>query len=232
MSISNQTVQETYLGDGSQVNFAIPFDYFVNSQVFVRTRNTVTDATVILTQGVEFTVVAPNVVFGSAPSTTEEVTVYRSTPITQEVDYIETGAFLAEDHEKGMDRMVMMIQEIADAVANISVTAGAGAGALTRLVAQVVTAAGTVSIGTNQRMVKVISGSSGGVTADTTTPIDDGTIDGQELRLVGLSDSDTLTMLASGNINLNGPIVFYQNTILDLFWDETNTKWVESSRRA
>lgn len=231
MSLSNTNTEQTYQGNGSITTFPITFAFFVNSQVKVKSLDTSVDPAVEteLTQGTEYNVVGTDVVFGVAPAASLEITVYRQTPRTQEVDYIETGAFKAEDHEKGMDRMVMMIQEIGAKVEEAIPTVGGGAFA--RLTAQTVLAAGTVTIATNQRMLKSVKGGVGGTTADTTLPIDNGTIDGQELRLVGGDDDDTLTIENSGNVHLNGDITFTENTVLDIFWDDVNTKWVETGRR-
>lgn len=232
MSISNTSVSQTYAGNGSQLLFPITFDYFENSQVKVKRLNTLTSTEEFLVEGTDYTVVSPNISMMTAPASTEEITVYRETPKTQEIDYIETGAFKAEDHEKGMDRMVMMIQELGGQVSSVVTTPVSGSGAFARLNSQAVIAGGTVNIGTNQRLIKVVSGDTGGTTADTTTPIQDGVVDGQELRLVGGDNIDTLTILNQGNVDLNGDIVFHKNTILDLFWDQANTEWVEQSRRS
>ncbi len=229
MSLSNLITEITYQGDGSTLSFPIPFDYMADSQVFVDSLDTGTQVLTTLTQGVEYTVSAPNAVFGVAPGASEQIRIYRVTPKTQDIDYIASGAFAAEDHERGMDRMVMMIQELAAQVqAAAPVTGG---GALIRLTDQTVSAGGTVTVSNNQRLIKRVQGDTGGSDADVTTPIDDGSIDGQELRLVGFSDVNTLTIYDGGNVSLNGLITFANNTVLDLFWDQDNTKWVETGRR-
>jgi len=235
MSLSNTTVATTYAGDGSTTTLPITMTILANTQVKVSRYNTATAVTEELVQGTDFTVTGgnpgTNVEMTTAPTTDHQITVYRSTPKTQTIDYIGSGAFLAEDHETGMDRMVMMIQEIARDVSLISSSAVAGDGAFIALDAQSVAAVGTVTVSTNQRMMKRISGSGGAVTASTSTPVADGSIDGQELLLIGSSDTNTLTIEAQGNVDLNGNITFYANTVLSLLWDLTNSKWVEIFRR-
>lgn len=229
MSLSNTMTEQTYQGNGSIDTFAIPFVFFDNSQVYVDSYNTQTTVNQTLTLGVEYTVSGSNVVFGTAPTSNEQIRVYRVTPKTQVIDYIASGAFAADDHERGMDRMVMMIQELTTMVqAAAPVTGG---GAFVRLIDQTVAASGTITLTNNQRLIKRVKGDIGGTTANLTTPIDNGTIDGQELRLVGYSDTDTLTIQHGGNVSLNGAITLADKSVLDLFWDNDNTLWVETGRR-
>lgn len=232
--LSNTIVSTTYSGDGSTVNFAIQFALIANSQVKVSRYDSSTEVDEILVSGTHYnlnTTPATQVVFVTAPTSTQEITVYRQTSKVQSVDYMGTAAFPVDDHETQMDKLVMMIQEIANDVADISVTVPTGSGALVRLADQAIAAAGTVTISTNQRMLKFIEGDSAATTADTTTPIAAATVDGVELKLVGLDDTNTVTITNSGNVSLNGDMVFYANSVLDLFWSDDQSKWIETARR-
>ncbi len=232
MTVSNTNVTRDYQGNAVTTSFPVVFDYQLSAQIKVARYNATSGITDIPILGTDYNVSGPFVVFVVAPGADETITVYRQTPMTQEVDYIDTGAFQAEDHETGMDRMTMMIQEIAQAVTSVvtAATSSIAGGAYTRLPAQGVLASGTVTVSTNQRMIKSVTGPSGGGTANSTTPVDAGSIDGQELRLVGGSDGDYLTIPTGGNVVLNGAITFVNNTVLDLFWDDANSKWVETGR--
>lgn len=227
MSLSNTVVSVTYQGNGSVLTFPIPFEYFVNSQVKVKEIDTL-GAETIDTEGTEYTIVGSDVVFGAAPSSQTQIKVYRETPRTQDIDYIENGPFKAEDHEHGMDRMVMMIQELGQLISEVALSTAGGAYVV--LPDQVVAGGDTISGGANQRMLKHVQGPTGGGTADLTTPIGAGTVDGQELRLVGSSDADPLTIKNQGNVSLNGDVSLEKNSVLDLFWDLTDLQWIETGR--
>lgn len=233
MAISITTVDHTYTGDGSTTTFAIPFTFFNNSQIKVEETDTVTSVVTQLTQGAEFTVTGGDpgtgVLAATAPSSTKQWRVYRSTPLTQIYDFLDSTTVTLENIEKALDRIVMMAQEIAD-----SAVAVAGSGGSYQINAlQTVLAAGTVTITTGvMRQLCKVQGDTGGTTADTTTAITNGTIDGQELVLLGQSDTQPLTMPSiATNLDINGDAVLFKNNALTLLWDNTNTKWVELNRR-
>jgi len=235
MTVANTAVQSTYQGNGSNITFAIPFSFITNTQVKVRRTNTTTGVIDELLVGILWSIIGGNpgthVEFFVAPASDELITVYRSTDKVQSIDYIDTGPFPAEAHERALDKIVMMVQEVQNAIDNIVVNIPTGSGAFTRLVDQSVVGGDTITIASNQRLYKFVQGSAGQQSADTTYPIDDGVVDGQELRLVGLSDTDTLTIFDSGNVSLNGDMVLAHNSILDLVWSADQTKWIETGRR-
>lgn len=110
------------------------------------------------------------------------------------------------------------------------VIGGAGGGALSIKANQTLTAAATIVLaGTGQQLIRV-EGDGGAITVSATTGVTNGTKDGQQLRLQGLSDTNTVTITAAGNMRLNGDCVLGQADILDLQWDHGDTKWTEVSR--
>lgn len=233
MSLTGTEVTKDYQGNGVTTDFPISFSFQDNGQVSVKKTDLTTNEETLLVEGTDFEFLngdpATAIRMDAAPSTNDLITVYRVTPRTQTYDYIGTGPFKAEDHEKIVDRIVMMIQEID---LGILANAPAGTGKFTRLSAQAVAAGGTVSVGTAQRMLKNIQGDGSDITADTTTAIAAGTIDGQELRLVGASDDQTVSILdTTTNVKLNGTMTFKNNSVLDLFYDLNEAVWKEVSRR-
>lgn len=131
MSVSNQVVKSFYNGTGAQTNFAIPFAFIPSdavNEVKVYLIDNISGAVTLVTQGPGASqygltpaydpVTNPNgpttVVFVTAPASTKMVLVTRYLPITQVVNYINSGKFVAKTHEMGMDRMVMMIQQLGD----------------------------------------------------------------------------------------------------------------------
>ena len=96
--------------------------------------------------------------------------------------------------------------------------------------AQTVGAAGTVDVGsTGANRVDLTAGSAITLGADSTDVIDDGTVDGQTLMLVGTSNSNTIRIDSDHqNVAINGDIVLGQNDAIFLMWNGTD--WVEISR--
>jgi hypothetical protein len=123
--ISNQTVGTIYVGNGVTTTFAIPFDFILgegNQVVKVYTIDPVTGARTALVNPTHFTLtptesvpsnVKPTTVsFGTAPANGTLVYVTREQLFTQSVQYQNNSAFLAKEHEKAIDRIVLMAQEI------------------------------------------------------------------------------------------------------------------------
>ena len=223
MALTNTTVAETYQGNGVTTDFAIPFEYFFDSQVYVRKISQVDGSEVELVQGEDFIVNAPNVELSSAPAANEAILVYRQTELKQIVDYIDSGAFQSEDHEKGMDLIVMMIQELDYSLDNLQIS-----GAVTKLGTQTVGDGDTISVdSTEQELFKKLVASA--AQADNVL-IEDGGIDQQRLRLMGTSNTLPVQIIEAANISLGGaPVVLYLNTVLDLLWIDEDSNWVKTN---
>ena len=87
--------------------------------------------------------------------------------------------------------------------------------------------AGTITWTANHHLV---TGDGAAVTVDATTGIAAGEVDRQPLRLVGGSDTNTVTLAFAGNVNVNGAAVLGAGHVIDLEWDLTNTEWIEVGR--
>jgi hypothetical protein len=77
-------------------------------------------------------------------------------------------------------------------------------------------------------IVHRVQGSGGAVTLNGTTAIANGTLTGQLLVLIGLSDTNTVTIQHGSNVRLNGNVVLALDDVLWLRWDGTD--WLELSR--
>lgn len=76
-----------------------------------------------------------------------------------------------------------------------------------------------------------VSGTSGAVTLDETTPIASGVKAGQGLTLMGTDAVNTVTILSSStNMILNGNCVLSLGEVISFRWDATLAKWVETDR--
>lgn len=121
-TISNTSTQTiTALGDGATTNYTIGFVFQTNSQieVFKQDESEAPYSREKISQGAgadKYTVTGGNpgttVKLGTALGATERLVIKRATPRTQSVQYIETAAFPAKDHEKAMDRIVQVLQEL------------------------------------------------------------------------------------------------------------------------
>jgi hypothetical protein len=93
----------------------------------------------------------------------------------------------------------------------------------------VTAAGGVVFSGTAYVNVYFLQGSGGAVTVTANPQISAATNVGQELTLIGRSDTNTITLADGTGLSLNGPIVLKADSVLNLVWDGTN--YVEKSRR-
>ncbi len=117
----------TSLGNGATVNYTIGFTFTDNTQVLVyrEEQSSTPYVRTLIAQGAgasKFTITGGNpgttVHMGTAPTSSQRLVIVRSIPFTQTVDYVETDAFPAEDHEEAMDRAVMMIQGLNADISN------------------------------------------------------------------------------------------------------------------
>lgn len=125
-TVSNQTTKTvTALGNGVTVNYTIGFTFQDNDDVHVYLQDeSVTPFTrTEVLQGAgasKFTVTGGDpgttVHMGTAPASTARLVILREMAITQSVDYVETDAFPAEDHEEAMDKQVLILQQLGEGV--------------------------------------------------------------------------------------------------------------------
>ncbi len=82
---------------------------------------------------------------------------------------------------------------------------------------------------TAPRMTYFIQGSGGAVDVSANPQIAAGTFLGQEIILIGRSDTNTVFLEDGTGLDLNGPWLGGASSVISLVWDGTN--WVERSRR-
>jgi hypothetical protein len=130
MSFTNQVVSQLYVGDGSNVTFAFPF-YYVPGSASTVTKvysvDPVTGFRTVISSGYALLPLPPpgslatptNVVFTIAPVAGALIQVVRESPVTQGASLSNTGPFPAKTLEKAFDSVVEMIQENANALAQV-----------------------------------------------------------------------------------------------------------------
>ena len=162
MSLSNTLTRQQYSGNGSNRDFAIVFDYFDLDQIVVNLVEVATDIVTPLVLTTDYTLInsPPTIVRTVATYSADyQIVVRRNTVKTQIVDYITNGSFLAGDHEKGLDRIVMMVQEEATAVEaeDSAVAAGAAASVASASASAASVSASAASVSAASAAVRSIS---------------------------------------------------------------------------
>lgn len=124
MSVSNTTVQQLYTANGVQTTFPIPFAFIEDTAEDVTKVYTV-DADgnkTLKTIATDYTIPVitdeqpTDVEFVTAPVAPLRVLIERVVEYKQIANYINSGTFLAETHERVADRLVLMVQQLAQAL--------------------------------------------------------------------------------------------------------------------
>ena len=122
MTVSSQTSNETFFGNGVTTVWDLPFRFFDNTDIHAYLVNPATQVTTPLAQGTDYTLTGAGLPeqFGFAPgkiTTTVPVAdgmrlyVERVMEVEQLTDIVNQGRFFAEVHEDVFDRITMLIQQ-------------------------------------------------------------------------------------------------------------------------
>jgi len=125
MTVNSQIPFVRLLGSGSLTTFAYVWTAIEEEDVFVFL-DALGDGTFVLQ--IEFTHYTyenttdngGDIEFVEAPPSGSEVIILRSTPITQQVDYLDNTPFPAETHEGGADKLILILQELVDGISDPS----------------------------------------------------------------------------------------------------------------
>ena len=138
MTISTTESKISYNGNGTTTAFAFPYRFLANGDlVVIRVAADGTETTLVL--NTDYTVTGADndaggtVTCSVAPASGARLVIYRSVALTQETDYISGDAFPAETHERALDRLTMIsqqLQEEVDRSAKLPVTSTADAESL------------------------------------------------------------------------------------------------------
>lgn len=122
MTVSSQTNNETFTGNGVTTVWDLPFRFFDNSDIAAYLIDPVTQVATLLAQGSDYTLSGAGFPeqFGTAPgkittatpvANLKQLFVERIMNIEQTVDIINQGRFFPEVHEDVFDRLTMFIQQ-------------------------------------------------------------------------------------------------------------------------
>lgn len=115
-TITSQTAQVRYAGNGATTAFSVTFQFFESSTLRVRTA--IGDAVTLKVLNTDYTVSGGagstgTVTFVTAPPTGTNVIIDLNMPVTQEtVDLAPNGPLPAEDVEQGFDRVVTIVKQL------------------------------------------------------------------------------------------------------------------------
>jgi len=102
----------THTGNGTTTAFAYPYSYAASTDLDV----SVDGASQTL--GTDYTVSdagpadSATITFTTAPDSGDAILIERSTSLTQTRDYTSNGAFPAESHERALDKLTLIVQEL------------------------------------------------------------------------------------------------------------------------
>lgn len=119
MTIATSTARADYAGDGVSTVFTVPFYFLDNTHLEVVKRDAA-GAETVLVKDVHYTVVGASVPAGgsvtmlTAPAAGEQLTIRRAVPATQTLDYVANDPFPADSHERGLDKLTMIVQQQAE----------------------------------------------------------------------------------------------------------------------
>lgn len=123
MTVSSQTSNETFDGNGVTTVWDLPFRFFDNADIFAYLIDTVTGFITPLSLGVDYTLSGAGLPeqFGTAPgkiTTTvpvpslKQLYVERLMKVEQLTDIVNQGRFFPEVHEDVFDRLTMLLQQL------------------------------------------------------------------------------------------------------------------------
>lgn len=119
MTISTTISRVTYLGDGIATDFAVPFVFFGVDELAVIERDLATGTEAVKILVSDYSVAGGagsggTVTASLPPPDGRSWTIFRRTHRTQLVDYTPNDPFPAETHERALDRLTALVQELDD----------------------------------------------------------------------------------------------------------------------
>ena len=128
MTVTANSSNNQYTGNGSTDAFAFSFSVQDKSQILVQLTNTLGDVVTTLTEGVNYTVAgignrltftdytSGSVTISPAPLLDHVVNITRNIPITQDVNYVENERFPSDVNEFALDKLTMLCQQVYEGI--------------------------------------------------------------------------------------------------------------------
>ena len=123
MTVSTIIVKNSYNGDSTTATFNFTFKVLANTELKVIIRSANATET-IKTLNTHYSITGignangGSITFtaGNIPSSTEQVVLIRETTQTQNIDYLSNDPFPAETHEEGLDKSIIITQELQEQI--------------------------------------------------------------------------------------------------------------------
>jgi hypothetical protein len=114
MTVSSLTTSVTYVGNGVTTAFPVTFPFFE-----ITVEETIAGVTTALVEGSDYSVSGGagstgTVTISPAPASGTTIVIRRTTDRRQLADYVENDPFPAQTHEQALDRLTMVVQELAN----------------------------------------------------------------------------------------------------------------------
>ena len=122
MAIETTTRKSLFDGDGSTTTFSVPFKFLDNSHLVVILVDESTNAETVQTITTHYSITgdggagSASVVFVTAPTTSQKVSIYRDTEILQPYELFDNEAQTATNVEAALDRLTMIAQELEEGI--------------------------------------------------------------------------------------------------------------------
>jgi len=112
MTIQDLTPEVVYSGTGNVTVFSFSFEADESDDIFATVDETSDYSFSVAMNADQDTSPGGTVTFDTAPPNNTVVKIYRETDVTQETAYPPFNRFPAESHEKALDKLTMLIQEL------------------------------------------------------------------------------------------------------------------------
>lgn len=122
MTVSSSTATASYTGNGSTQVFPIPFYFLVDADIKVTKKSGATGAVTTLTLNSDYTLTGAGSTSGGSLTTTpavptgDQIFIERAVDAVQNTEYPVNSPFPAASHEKALDRLTMLAQQITAAL--------------------------------------------------------------------------------------------------------------------
>jgi len=128
MTVTTTTASQTFQGNGVATAFPCAFEIFLDTDVNVYFVNPTTGVQTPAVLNTDYTAAGAGASNGFTVNTTVPVPtgtnlyVVRALPLTQLTDFTNQGAFFPNMHEQALDRLCMLIQQIANYSEGLNIT--------------------------------------------------------------------------------------------------------------
>lgn len=139
MTVNTTTSRADYTGNGVTTAFTVPFYFLDNTHLTVLRTVIATGVSTTLVLGTDYTVTGAGVPAGGtvtctvAPTAAQKISILRNVPFTQLTDYVPNDPFPAESHERALDQLTMLAQQVTENVSRAITLPAATTGISTNL---------------------------------------------------------------------------------------------------